>query len=93
MSTSALLLTAQQLLIYLCSFTELDAYLRSIEPLAAPVTNMAKKPKAKVKAGGGDEKEEKGKKRKNAKGSVGVENLKKANVTGMSKLSNYFKKA
>lgn len=34
-----------------------------------------------------------GKKRKAAKGSLGVETLKKVNVDGMAKLSTFFKKA
>lgn len=51
-----------------------------------PLNARKVKTKAPTTKGGGD------KKRKAAKGSHGVETLKKANVNGMAKLSSFFKK-
>ncbi|KAH6913811.1 ribonuclease H2, subunit B [Coprinopsis sp. MPI-PUGE-AT-0042] len=68
-------------------FAELDTYLLQQMQEQAPLksaTNAGKK--------GGATKAETDKKRK-AKGSHGVEQLKKANTTGMAKLSSFFNKA
>jgi ribonuclease H2 subunit B len=69
------------------SFSPLDSYLLQQMQEQAPLksaTNTGKK--------GAATKPETEKKRK-AKGSHGVEQLKKANTTGMSKLSSFFNKA
>jgi len=72
---------------FLSSFTMLDAYFKTTKDEAAAAMVDTKKGKIKNKATIGDEK-----KRKNAKGSQGVEKLKKVNVNGMAKLSSFFKK-
>lgn len=72
----------------LFSFPTLDAYMKTLEeertPLAATTDSTAKRKTAAPAPGD---------KKRKAKGSQGVEKLKKANVTGMAKLSNFFKKA
>ncbi|KAF8070633.1 ribonuclease H2, subunit B [Lyophyllum atratum] len=75
------------LLIGSYDFTMLDAYLQTIKDDAAAAVVETKNGRTKDKATIGDEK-----KRKNTKGSQGVEKLKKANVNGMAKLSSFFKK-
>lgn len=69
-------------------FTKLEAFLKKAVDeamaLTAPPENIKSKPVAKTVVGD--------KKRKNAKASHGVESLKKANVSGMAKLSSFFKK-
>ncbi|KAF9454028.1 hypothetical protein P691DRAFT_798942 [Macrolepiota fuliginosa MF-IS2] len=71
-------------------FTKLDVFLKNAaaETMASiaaiPVNGGKVKTSAKVAT--------EGKKRKAAKGSHGVETLKKANVNGMAKLSTFFKK-
>ncbi|KAF5380605.1 hypothetical protein D9615_004589 [Tricholomella constricta] len=74
------------LLIGSYDFTELDAYFKSMNDEVAAAAVEAKG-KIKDKSTTGDDK-----KRKGAKGSQGVEKLKKANVNGMAKLSSFFKK-
>jgi len=69
-----------------CSFSELHRYLKSTEEATINTANV-RHVKEKIDIG----KEEK--KRKNAKASQGVEKLKKANVSGMAKLSSFFKKS
>jgi len=56
--------------------------------VAAPAPKKSKAAQEKEK-----EKESGAKKRKSTKASHGVETLKKANTTGMSKLSSFFDKA
>lgn len=70
-------------LISLSSFKALDAYLKSLEPEIAPLKSDAKQKKV-------SDVKEAGTKRK---GSRGAESLKKANVKGMAKISDMFKKA
>lgn len=73
------------------SFTKLDAYLKSAHDEATLATVTASSSKGK-KTKGEDEKEDK--KRKVAvKASQGVDKLKKANISGMAKMSSFFKKA
>ncbi|KZP17996.1 hypothetical protein FIBSPDRAFT_1046540 [Athelia psychrophila] len=72
-------------------FTKLDAYLKSAHDEATLATVTASSSKGK-KTKGEDEKEDK--KRKVAvKASQGVDKLKKANISGMAKMSSFFKKA
>jgi len=68
-------------------FGELDIYLQeTVDVLPSLTTEIAKKKSKEEKT------KEEGKKRKNAKGSLGVEKLKKANIDGMTKLSSFFNK-
>ncbi|KAG6885970.1 hypothetical protein C0993_006897 [Termitomyces sp. T159_Od127] len=70
-------------------FTALDAHLKAAMDEAAAAITVSTKGGKKTKsqlATGED------KKRKPAKGSHGVEKLKKVNVNGMAKLSTFFKK-
>lgn len=71
------------------SFSALDTHLKTTMDEAAAAVPVSTKGGKKIKsqlATGED------KKRKPAKGSHGVEKLKKANVNGMAKLSTFFKK-
>lgn len=72
------------------SFTELDAYMKVLkeEAMALSAVNMnaVEARESKEQKDAGNEKKRK------AKGSVGVEKLKKANIKGMSKLSAFFQK-
>lgn len=71
--------------------TKLDAHVKALEKeqsLLASENNAATR---KVKAGSASVSEG-SKKRKESKGSHGVEKLKKANVSGMSQLSTFFTK-
>jgi ribonuclease H2 subunit B len=72
------------------SFTPLDAHIKALkdeEVAIACAGAPAKKPRAT------DEVEDDGKKRKaKSKASQGVEKLKKANLSGMSKISSFFQK-
>jgi ribonuclease H2 subunit B len=74
-----------QLLTSVISFTELDEYLKRVETETAITTSAVKHGKDKKVVSAGESK-----KRKNPKGSQGVEKLKKANVNGMAKLSSFF---
>jgi ribonuclease H2 subunit B len=68
----------------------LEVYFKTIENEAASLaidTKSNAKGQNILKVGGED------KKRKTAKGSQGVEKLKKVNVNGMAKLSSFFKKS
>ncbi|KXN91053.1 Ribonuclease H2 subunit B [Leucoagaricus sp. SymC.cos] len=70
-------------------FTKLDTFLKNSAAEAMALTTVPQnsdKAKATGKSAGD-------KKRKAAKASHGVESLKKANVSGMAKLSSFFKKA
>ncbi|KAG6903090.1 hypothetical protein C0995_006277 [Termitomyces sp. Mi166 len=71
-------------------FAALDAYLKMIidEAAAAVAVNTKAGKKTKKSQPAAEE----DKKRKPAKGSHGVEKLKKANINGMAKLSTFFKK-
>ncbi|KAG6920293.1 hypothetical protein DXG01_005062 [Tephrocybe rancida] len=77
------------LLLQSYDFSELDAFLQAAldEAAAAVVVDTKGGKKVKIKPSTVDDK-----KRKNAKGSQGVEKLKKANVNGMAKLSSFFGK-
>ncbi|THH21340.1 hypothetical protein EW146_g201 [Bondarzewia mesenterica] len=71
-------------------FSALDAHLKALQDEAAALA-LANAPIVKAKktnAGGEDEKKRKAK----AKGSQGVEKLKKTNVNGMAKISSFFQK-
>ncbi|KAF8973124.1 ribonuclease H2, subunit B [Flammula alnicola] len=70
-------------------FSKLQKHLDSNQEEAIAKAATAAPAKAQTKA----EKTAAGKKRKAAKPSVGVEKLKKANTTGMAKLSSFFNKA
>ena len=75
--------------ILLCSFTPLDAHIKALKDEEA-ASALAGAPAKKARAADG---EDDGKKRKaKAKGSQGVEKLKKANVSGMAKISSFFQK-
>lgn len=68
-------------------FIELDTYLQGLEQeIAPPVPKSGKAGKEKPAA------TQDGKKRKVAKGSQGVEKLKKVNVSSMPKISSFFAK-
>ena len=72
------------------SFTALDAYIKALKDEDAANT-IAGAPGKKTR--GADVVEDGGKKRKaKSKGSQGVEKLKKANVSGMAKISSFFQK-
>ena len=77
---------------FLCSFTTLDAHIKALkdEEVALALANAPKKKKSRA----GDEiGDDDGKKRKaKSKASQGVEKLKKANVSGMAKISSFFQK-
>ncbi|KAG5720048.1 Ribonuclease H2 subunit B [Termitomyces sp. T112] len=79
------------LLIKSYDFTALDAHLNAIMDEAAAAAGTAANTKGGKKAKSQPAAVE-DKKRKPAKGSHGVEKLKKANVNGMAKLSTFFKK-
>lgn len=68
------------------SFTDLDAFMKRLEEESMATTAKSGKGAQTSKDTNGD------KKRKSAKGSQGVEKLKKANVKGMAKLSTFFTK-
>ncbi|XP_006460823.1 hypothetical protein AGABI2DRAFT_192416 [Agaricus bisporus var. bisporus H97] len=68
-------------------FTKLDTFLKSA--IDEAMTSIAASQNKKA----GNKTTTEGKKRKAAKGSLGVETLKKVNVDGMAKLSTFFKKA
>ncbi|KAA1476046.1 hypothetical protein DENSPDRAFT_806586 [Dentipellis sp. KUC8613] len=73
-------------------FAPLDAHVKALQDEAAAAA-LANAPLVKGKNSAKGEGEEDGKKRKaKARGSVGVEKLKKANVSGMSKISTFFQK-
>ncbi|PBK91465.1 hypothetical protein ARMGADRAFT_968122 [Armillaria gallica] len=67
-------------------FTDLDAFMKRLEEESMATTAKSGKGAQTSKDTNGD------KKRKSAKGSQGVEKLKKANVKGMAKLSTFFTK-
>ncbi|KAK0241807.1 ribonuclease H2, subunit B, partial [Armillaria nabsnona] len=67
-------------------FTDLDAFMKRLEEENMATTAKSGKGTQTSKDTNGD------KKRKSAKGSQGVEKLKKANVKGMAKLSTFFTK-
>ncbi|GLB37612.1 putative ydr279p protein family (RNase H2 complex component) [Lyophyllum shimeji] len=69
-------------------FSLLDAYFKAAKDEAAAAMIGTKNGKIKDRPAATDER-----KRKSAKGSKGVEALKKVNVNGMAKLSSFFKKA
>lgn len=74
------------------SLTKLDAHVRALaeeQTLLASENNAVTK---KSKAGTATVSEGSKKRKKEGKGSHGVEKLKKANVSGMSKLSTFFTK-
>lgn len=80
------------LILIFSSFTQLDAYLQTLDDEAAALvvanTNTSKS-KSKDVDNGNDDKKRKSK----AKTSQGVDKLKKANINGMAKMSSFFKKA
>ena len=72
------------------SLARLDAHVRVLareQTLVASESNAGTK---KLKAGPATAPEGNKKRKKESKGSHGVERLKKANVSGMSKLSSFF---
>jgi len=72
-------------------FTTLDAHIKALkdEEVALALAGAPTKKKSRA----ADEMEDDGKKRKaKTKASQGVEKLKKANVTGMAKISSFFQK-
>jgi ribonuclease H2 subunit B len=73
------------------SFTTLEAHIKALKD--EEVANALAGAPGKKKSRAADEMEDDGKKRKaKAKGSQGVEKLKKANISGMSKISSFFQK-
>jgi ribonuclease H2 subunit B len=74
------------------SFTALDAHIKALKD--EEIANALAGAPAKKKSRAADEMEgDDGKKRKaKAKASQGVEKLKKANLTGMVKISSFFQK-
>jgi ribonuclease H2 subunit B len=73
------------------SFTTLDAHIKALKD--EEVANALAGAPAKKKSRAADEIEDGGKKRKaKTKASQGVEKLKKANVSGMAKISSFFQK-
>lgn len=70
------------------SFTKLDAYLKSVHDEAA-LTTVSTKPSKTKKGKDEDHKEDK-KRKLVGKASQGVDKLKKANITGMAKMSSFF---
>ncbi|KAF7782330.1 hypothetical protein Agabi119p4_1706 [Agaricus bisporus var. burnettii] len=68
-------------------FTKLDTFLKSA--IDEAMTSIAASQNKKA----GNKTATEGKKRKAARGSLGVETLKKVNVDGMAKLSTFFKKS
>ena len=76
--------------ILLCSFTPLDAHIKALKDEEA-ASALAGAPAKKSRAA--DVVDDDGKKRKaKIKSSQGVEKLKKANVSGMAKISSFFQK-
>jgi ribonuclease H2 subunit B len=75
---------------YLCSFARLQSHIEA--SMEEAIANLAAAP-PKTKAKAGSKLTIVDKKRKAPKPSQGVEKLKKANTTGMAKLSNFFGKA
>ncbi|KZT26700.1 hypothetical protein NEOLEDRAFT_1240767 [Neolentinus lepideus HHB14362 ss-1] len=74
-------------------FTSLDAHLKQIKDELAALSASAAAMSADKKTGKAKAKDDPGdKKRKNQKGSHGVEKLKKANTKGMAKISTFFQK-
>jgi ribonuclease H2 subunit B len=71
------------------SFTTLDKYVESKKTEAMSRAAMPPATKAKSSV---DKEAVPNKKRKAAKGSQGVENLKKVNTRGMTKISSFFNK-
>ena len=72
------------------SFAPLDAYLKALKDEEVAIA-LAGAPGTRPR--GADVVEDGGKKRKaKSKGSQGVEKLKKANISGMAKLSSFFQK-
>ena len=73
------------------SFTTLDAHIKVLKD--EDVANALAGAPGKKKSRAADEMEDDGKKRKaKTKASQGVEKLKKANVSGMAKISSFFQK-
>jgi ribonuclease H2 subunit B len=73
------------------SFTTLDAHIKALKD--EEIANALAGAPAKKKSRAADEIEDGGKKRKaKTKASQGVEKLKKANVSGMAKISSFFQK-
>ena len=75
-----------------CSLSKLDAHVKALaseQSFLESEKNVATK---KSKADGATASEGTKKRKKDGKGSHGVEKLKKANVNGMSKLSTFFTK-
>lgn len=70
------------------SFTKLDAYLQTLQDENIPVAANT----AKTKVKDTDNVDDKKRKLK-SKASQGVDKLKKANISGMAKMSSFFKKA
>jgi ribonuclease H2 subunit B len=78
-------------LFFLRSFTTLDAHIKALKD--EDVANALAGAPTKKKKSRADEMEDDGKKRKaKTKASQGVEKLKKANVSGMAKISSFFQK-
>lgn len=81
-------LTCQILLSTIPSFAKLQSHIEASKEQA--ISNLAAAPKPKAKAEGKPTIADK--KRKAGKPSQGVEKLKRANTTGMAKLSSFFSK-
>jgi len=81
-------LTRQILLLIIPSFSKLQIHIDANKERA--ISNLAAAPKTKAKAEGKSTTADK--KRKAGKPSQGVEKLKRANTTGMAKLSSFFGK-
>jgi len=71
------------------SFSKLQSHIEASKEQV--ISNLAAVPKAKAKPGSKSTTADK--KRKSGKPSQGVEKLKRANTTGMAKLSSFFGKA
>jgi ribonuclease H2 subunit B len=84
-----LFLTHQILLPTIPSFTKLQSHIEASKEQV--ISNLDAAPKTKAKAEGKSTTADK--KRKAGKPSQGVEKLKRANTTGMAKLSSFFGKA
>jgi ribonuclease H2 subunit B len=74
------------------SFTTLDAHIKALKD--EEIANALAGAPSKKKSRAGDEMEDDGSKKRKAKtkASQGVEKLKKANVSGMAKISSFFQK-
>lgn len=72
------------------SLARLDAHVRVLAREQTLVASESNADTKKLKAGPATAPEGNKKRKKESKGSQGVERLKKANVSGMSKLSSFF---